>query len=135
MGTTPQHVIQNGFVYSVVTKKPAEAPVQHSPYSRLDHSLGPSCSPPASNEVYSSVEDSTAPVYNTLQLSQDDHKIFDDPDYSNIAEGQQQHSEGGEVHPHYIGDYERATDYQPPILPTASNGIYEMDPHYQAIST
>ena len=142
-GTPPQHVIQNGFVYSVVAKKPAAA--QHhddtahqaanSPYSKLDHSVGASCSPPA-NEFYSSLEDSTAPLYNTLQQHGSNGKMFDDPDYSNIAP---KHPEStGEVHPHYTGNYERATNYQPPAFPAAgqkSNGIYEVDPDYQAITS
>ena len=157
---------QNAHHYSMVTEEEttADLPVgnysqlehslsQRSPtlaYSKLDHSTqqppDTSCISPTTGELYSSLEDSTAPIYHTLELTDTQspvptspQRLFDDTSYANLC-GKQPKS-GEAVHPHYTGDYERAPDYISPSIPISGGneaaeylgdlGDYERDPNYQ----
>ena len=121
---------------------------QTSLYNRLDHSPNTGTSP-TPGELYSSLEDSTAPLYNRLEMSDthspiptSPHRLFDDPNYANVdCKQSERGGEGGggvTVHPHYTGDYERAPDFVSPSIPITGEeqsfeylGDYERDPNYQ----
>ena len=139
------HPASAGYHYSVVKKEsqPDVPPtdnysrLQHEAaqpsggstavYSRLDHTQSTELDVSlAVNGVYSSLEDSNAPLYNSLQTphthtpaNSGGNEVFDDPNYSNLTGNQLGRTGGGELHPHYTGNYERASDY---ITPTLRNG-------------
>ena len=141
MNTPTQHVVNHH--YSMVGGEPIVPPdsnyscLQHdtspqqpasSPYSKLDHSQPNTNMDVPATALYSSLEDSNAPLYNTLQAPGEDS---DSPDYSNIAPNRPE--ENGAVHPHYVGEYARATNHPPPTSTGANsqrNGKYKRDPPY-----
>ena len=110
--------IPQGNGYSCLQHDTSPPPPTSSPFGKLDHSQ-PNNLPVTA--VYSTLEDSNAPVYNTLDGTDND---YEDPDYSNIGP-----EENRAVHPHFAEEYDRAVNYHPPSTANSmKNGRYNRDP-------